>query len=196
MLAIGKDVDGSCLGDVSTVWMAGFVYVGTNATGGGIKRLSQLFSSELKHMEQVTDEFVLRKHLLMQFCNIVATYISSQVTPRTTKEVPNVGVLTVISVFKDDLQKPKPDDPFFKEEDYDRLKNQHFLCLTDIDDFYSLRVLGQGFTQEGQFIKRKDAWKVRGHWRIYSDGKRVWVKPHVRGRKAHRYKPKGKDYRL
>src|SRR5699024_4891475 len=47
-----------------------------------------------------------------------------------------------------------------------------------------------------QFIKRKDAWKVRGHWRIYSDGKRVWVKPHVRGRKAHRYKPKGKDYRL
>lgn len=113
--------------------------------------MSQLFSSELKHMEQVTDEFVLRKHLLMQFCNIVATDISSQVTPRTTKEVPNVGVLTVISVFKDDLQKPKPDDPFFKEEDYDRLKNQHFLCLTDIDDFYSLRVLGQGFTQEGDF---------------------------------------------
>lgn len=47
-----------------------------------------------------------------------------------------------------------------------------------------------------QFHRHTESWKVRGHWRVYSDGKRTWVKPHVKGRKSTKYQPLGTDYRL
>ncbi len=36
-------------------------------------------------------------------------------------------------------------------------------------------------------------WTVRGHWRTYQNGKKVWIKPHVRGDKDN---VEGKVYRI
>jgi hypothetical protein len=50
--------------------------------------------------------------------------------------------------------------------------------------------------QRKEFTQHVDSWKVRGHWRIYSDGKRTWVKPHIKGRKSKKYRPRGTEYKI
>jgi hypothetical protein len=34
---------------------------------------------------------------------------------------------------------------------------------------------------EYKYNRHKEVWSVRGHWRHYKDGRRVWIKPHNRG---------------
>jgi|SRR5690554_3111764 len=45
-------------------------------------------------------------------------------------------------------------------------------------------------TQETrQYNRQTESWRVRGHWRTYKSGKRVWIKPQVRGKKDGKIKP-------
>jgi len=46
------------------------------------------------------------------------------------------------------------------------------------------------------YVQHVESWKVRGHWRVYRTGKRVWVRPHVKGRKSEKFRPLGADYIL
>lgn len=34
-----------------------------------------------------------------------------------------------------------------------------------------------------EYKRRSESWTVRGHWRNYKNGKKVWIRPHVRGEK-------------
>lgn len=54
----------------------------------------------------------------------------------------------------------------------------------------------QQVRRKKEFIARVTSWKVRGHYRVTKTGKRVWVKPHVKGRKSDKYRPLGAEYRL
>jgi nitrogen regulatory protein PII-like uncharacterized protein len=37
-------------------------------------------------------------------------------------------------------------------------------------------------TKEGyKYNRHKEVWSVKGHWRHYKDGRKVWIKPHNRG---------------
>lgn len=40
-----------------------------------------------------------------------------------------------------------------------------------------------------QYNRQVDSWNVRGHWRQYKSGKRVWIEQSVRGRKDAKVKP-------
>lgn len=43
----------------------------------------------------------------------------------------------------------------------------------------------------------KEAWGVRGHWRTYPSGKKVWIKPYVKGKKRNEVdKVEGKVYKI
>lgn len=44
--------------------------------------------------------------------------------------------------------------------------------------------------QERTWTRHTDAWRVRGHWRTYKSGKKVWVKEHIKGNKENEIKPK------
>ena len=33
------------------------------------------------------------------------------------------------------------------------------------------------------YVRRTESWKVKGFWRKYKSGKKVWIKPSVRGNK-------------
>jgi len=60
---------------------------------------------------------------------------------------------------------------------------------------YEGRAVSKNLSKK-QYIKRVAAWKVRGHYRTYPSGKRVWVKPYVKGWKSEKFRPLGSEYRL
>ena len=47
---------------------------------------------------------------------------------------------------------------------------------------YTLKVTDEEIEEATRNYKRiKEAWGVRGHWREYKSGKRVWIRPYVKG---------------
>ena len=38
--------------------------------------------------------------------------------------------------------------------------------------------------EQREYNRQIESWGVRGHWRTYKNGKRVWIKPQVRGDKS------------
>lgn len=47
---------------------------------------------------------------------------------------------------------------------------------------YKINVNKEAATRDKNRYERKiEQWTVRGHWRNYSDGNRVWIKPYVKG---------------
>jgi len=47
-------------------------------------------------------------------------------------------------------------------------------------------------TNKREYQRHTESWRVRGHYRTYKSGKKVWIKPQVRGKG----KTKGKDYTI
>lgn len=47
---------------------------------------------------------------------------------------------------------------------------------------YSINVTNEAIKRDKVRYQRKaEKWTVRGHWRTYKSGKRIWIKPQVRG---------------
>lgn len=52
-------------------------------------------------------------------------------------------------------------------------------------------------TQEKRLQERHvEAWSVRGHYRTYKDGRKVWIKPQVRRAKGYHGEPDPKTYKI
>jgi hypothetical protein len=74
-------------------------------------------------------------------------------------------------------------------------KKQYIIERHDIDKVITL---------DGDYIKkvyqrRVSEWGVRGHWRTYADGKKVWIKSHTKKSKTPVLEPtinKNKEYKI
>lgn len=73
-----------------------------------------------------------------------------------------------------------------------RKGNAHIELAIDLPKWQGITILPKGFSSMNESSRRQHS--VRGHWRKYQDGRRVWINAHLRG------DPKlgviTKDYRL
>ena len=65
--------------------------------------------------------------------------------------------------------------------------------LTDTEKWAELRPASSG-SSSGEFIRRCDAWGVRGHYRHYKSGRVSYVAPYVKG--ANRESYRGREFEL
>jgi hypothetical protein len=97
-----------------------------------------------------------------------------------------VTILTVLDIFqymnhyRENVVITEETKRVRKKPKHTRAKNKKSNVVPLKSKKYTFANTNKG-VKEYKYSRHKEVWSVKGHWRHYKDGRKVWIKPHRRG---------------